>query len=125
MTLRAVLIGLFLALVVSGATYFNDWVIGQTLLIGNHLPISVFGFAVLVLLGVNPLLARLSARLPLRAAELCVVVALGLAACGWPGSGFFRGFTTITAYPAHWLKTKANWQSAHVVRYSPASPSRL
>lgn len=125
MTLRAVFIGLLLALGISGGTYFNDWVIGQTLLIGNHLPISVFGFAVLVLLGYNPLVARLGSRFALRASELCVIVALGLAACGWPGSNFFRGFTTITAYPAHWLKTKANWQSAHVMSYVPGGSAAL
>jgi len=66
---------------------------------------------VLLLFGVNPLLRSLGARWPLRAAELGVIVALGMAACGWPGSNFFRGFTTVTAYPAHWLKTKPNWQS--------------
>ena len=125
MTIRAVVLGCLLALLISVATYFNDWVIGQTQLIGNHLPISVFGVAVLVLLGVNPLLGRLRSRLPLRAAELGVIVALGLAACGWPGSNFFRGFTTITAYPAHWLKTKANWQSANVMSYVPGGSAEF
>ena len=125
MTIRAVVLGCLLALLISVATYFNDWVIGQTQLIGNHLPISVFGVAVLVLLGVNPLLGTLRQRLPLRAAELGVIIALGLAACGWPGSNFFRGFTTITAYPAHWLKTKANWQSANVMSYVPGGSAEF
>ena len=125
MSFRAVLIGFSLALVVSGATYFNDWVIGQTQLIGNHLPISVFGVAVLLLFGVNPLLRSLSERLPLRPAEIGIIVAIGLSACGWPGSNFFRGFTTVTAYPAHWLKTKANWQSAHVMSYVPGASSEF
>jgi hypothetical protein len=125
MTIRAVVLGCLLALLISVATYFNDWVIGQTQLIGNHLPISVFGVAVLLLLGINPLLRTLGSRLPLRAAELGVIVALGLAACGWPGSNFFRGFTTITAYPAHWLKTKANWQSANVMSYVPGGSAEF
>ena len=50
MTLRGVILGLLLGLGISFATFFNDWVIGQTPLIGNHLPISVFGFAVVLLL---------------------------------------------------------------------------
>jgi hypothetical protein len=125
MTLRALVLGLLLALLVSAATYFNDWVIGQTNLIGNHLPISVFGIAVLLLFGLNPLLRSLGTRWPLRAAELGVIVALGMAACGWPGSNFFRGFTTVTAYPAHWLKTKPNWQSANVMSYVPGGSAEL
>ncbi len=125
MTIRAVVLGICLALLIASSTYFNDWVIGQTLLIGNHLPISVFGGAVLLLLCINPLLFTIDKRLPLRAAEIGVIVALGLAVCGWPGSSFFRGFTTITAYPAHWLKTKANWQSTHVMSYVPGASAEL
>jgi hypothetical protein len=125
MTIRAVVIGICLALLIACSTYFNDWVIGQTLLIGNHLPISVFGIAVLLLLCVNPLLFKFNAKLPLRASEIGIIVALGLAVCGWPGSSFFRGFATITAYPAHWLKTKANWQSAHVMSYVPGASAEF
>jgi len=125
MTVRAAVLGFLLALTISGATYFNDWVIGQTQLIGNHLPISVFGIAVLILFGVNPALRWLGERFVLRAPEIAVIVALGLAAAGWPGSNFFRGFATITAYPAHWLKTKANWQSANVMSYVPGAAAEL
>ena len=125
MTIRAVVLGILLALLIACSTYFNDWVIGQTLLIGNQLPISVFGVAILLLLCTNPLLNSLSYKYPLRASEIGVIVALGLAVCGWPGSNFFRGFATITAYPAHWLKTKANWQSAHVMSYVPGASAEF
>lgn len=125
MTIRAVVLGILLALLVACSTYFNDWVIGQTLLIGNQLPISVFGVAILLLLCINPLLNSINYKYPLRASEIGVIVALGLAVCGWPGSNFFRGFATITAYPAHWLKTKANWQSAHVMSYVPGASAEF
>ncbi len=125
MTIRAVVLGICLALLIACSTYFNDWVIGQTLLIGNHLPISVFGGAVVLLLCINPLLNVVGHRLPLRASEIGVIIALGLAVCGWPGSNFFRGFATVTAYPAHWLKTKANWQSTHVMSYVPGASAEF
>ena len=125
MTIRAVVLGICLALLIACSTYFNDWVIGQTLLIGNQLPISVFGGAVVLLLCINPLLSAVNRKLPLRASEIGVIVALGLAVCGWPGSNFFRGFATITAYPAHWLKTKANWQSTHVMSYVPGASAQF
>lgn len=125
MTVRAVALGILLALAIAGATYFNDWVIGQTNLVGNHLPISVFGIAVLLLLCINPLLRFIGAKSTLRASEVAVIVALGLAVCGWPGSSFFRGLTTTTAYPAHWLKTKANWQSTKVMSYVPGASAEL
>jgi len=125
MTVRSVVLGILLAVSIAGATYFNDWVIGQTNLVGNHLPISVFGIAVLLLLGINPLLRFIGPKATLRASEVAIIVALGLAVCGWPGSNFFRGLTTVTAYPAHWLKTKANWQSAKVMSYVPGGSAEV
>lgn len=125
MTRRAVALGLALGLLVSVATYFNDWVIGQTMFIGNFLPISVFGSAVLLVLGINPLLSRLSSRLPLRAGEVLVTTAIALAACGWPSSTLYRYLTAVTAMPAHWLKTTPSWQSAHVMSYVPGASAEL
>lgn len=125
MTVRAVSLGLLLALLISAGTYFNDWKIGQTQLIGNFLPISVFGLAVVLLLVVNPLLHRVRKRLPLKKSEIAVMVALGLAACGWPGSNLYRNFVTVTALPAHWLKTNPSWQANHVMSYVPGGSGEL
>ncbi|MFA9480340.1 DUF6785 family protein [Phycisphaerales bacterium AB-hyl4] len=119
MTVRAVLTGLLLGWLISATTYFNDFVISQTMLIGNFLPISVFGVAMLLLLIINPLLGSVSAKLPLRPAELAILVAVALAACGWPGSGFYRGIATTTALPAHWLQTNSGWRAAEVMSYVP------
>jgi hypothetical protein len=119
------MLGLAFGVLISGVTYFNDAVINQTDLIGNHLPIAVFGTLMLVLLVVNPLLGVPGRRLRLRAGELAVVTAIGLAACGWPGSGFFRTFTTNLATPAHLIQDKASWQEAHVMSYVPGASARL
>lgn len=125
LTFRAVLIGILLGLGVAATTYFNDAVIRQTFLIGNLLPISVFGGAVFLLLVVNPLLRLVGPRSPLRAGEIAVVVAIGLAVCGWPGSNFFRVFATTLALPSHYLKIKANWQAAEVMAYVPGGSATV
>ncbi len=125
MTIRALILGLLLGLSISAATYFNDAVIRQTFLIGNHLPVVVFATVLILLLAVNPLLVR---RRPdgdpdggagLRPAELAVIVALGLAACGWPGSNFYRTAVPVVTMPQHWLKAEASWKSANVLSYLP------
>lgn len=125
MSIRAIILGLLLGLFVSAATYFNDFVIRQTFLIGNHLPIAMFGTAVILLLVVNPVLRVFGRNAPLRGAEIGVALAIGLAACGWPGSGYFRGFDTIVGLPAHWQKTKNNWTATNVMSYVPGASAEL
>ena len=121
----AILLGLALGLLVSTFTYFNDAVIKQTMFVGNFLPISIFGLVIFVLLLVNPLLRALHPAAALRAGQVAIITAVGLAACAWPGSNFFRGFTSITAMPAHLAKNQAAWQSAEAMSYVPGGSARL
>ena len=125
MTVRAVVLGLLLGLLIAGATYFNDQVIRQTYLIGNHLPAAVFGLWLVVLLGINPLLARLGEGVRLRAGELAIVLVLGLAVCGWPGSNLLRYFSGVMAKPAVMLPTKPAWQAQRVMSYLPGGSPLL
>ncbi len=125
MTIRAVILGLLLGLFISGATYFNDWVIRQTYMIGNHLPVGVFGPAVIVLLLINPLLRLVSPRLPLRAGELAVVIGIALASCGWPGSNLHRIFVGAFGRTASFAQVKPAWQSQRVLAYVPGGSAEL
>lgn len=95
------------------------------MLVGNLFPLGVFGVLVLLILALNPLLATLGPRAALRASEIAIVAALGLAVCGYPGSGFFRYFTISLSLPAQLNNTKANWQAAHVLSYVPDGSAEL
>jgi hypothetical protein len=57
-TIRAVILGLLGAAFVCSYTYFNDWVMRQTMFVGNFMPISVYGLLVLFLALVYPLWRR-------------------------------------------------------------------
>jgi hypothetical protein len=125
MTLRAVIFGLLLGTLIAGATYFNDHVVRQTPLVGNLLPIAVFAVAALLVLAWNPLAWRVSRRLVWRASEVAVMAAIALAACGWPGTGFFRFFAANQAMPAHWIKTNPSWRTHQVLSYVPSGAPDL
>ncbi|HEY3236367.1 MAG TPA: DUF6785 family protein [Polyangiaceae bacterium] len=125
MTPRGLILGLCAGLAIASLTYFNDWVMGQTVLIGTHLPISVFGGAIFVLFFVNPLLRRIGPSWPLTRAEVVVMVAIALSACGWPGANFYRKLAPVTALPAHWIKTAPNWQANAVMSYVPGASPEL
>ena len=124
-TWRALLIGTVFALLIAGVTYFNDHVIRQTYLTGNQFPVVVFGFAVVILLVVNPLLGLVRREWPLRAGEIAIVTALGLAVCAWPGSNMMRYFSSVTAMPAYLLKTQPNWQASEVFSHFPGGSPRI
>ncbi len=125
MTRRAILLGLALGLFISGFTYFNDFVMKQTLLIGSFLPVSVFGVVVLLLLLGNPLLGAVRRGWPLRASEIAVITAIGLAACAYPGANFCRYFATIAAMPPHLAKNQPAWQSQQVMSYLPGGSALI
>ncbi|MEX0885450.1 MAG: DUF6785 family protein [Phycisphaeraceae bacterium] len=125
MTLRALTLGCLLALAIAGFTYFNDQVIRQTFLLGNHLPASVFGVALVLLLAINPLIAATSPRRMLTAGELAVIVALGLAVCAWPGSNLMRIVNQLVTLPSHMRQVKSNWDATNVLAYVPDGSPRL
>ncbi len=119
MTLRAVIIGLLLAFGISTFTYFNDHIIRQTYLIGNHFPIAVFGFLLLLVMVINPIIKKLRGGVGLRPREFGVVAALGLAACGWPGSSYFRSFSPLISVPPNYEQTMTAWKATRVMSYVP------
>ncbi len=125
MTYRGVLLGLALGLFIAGATFFNDFVVKQTMLVASHFPPAVFGVIAVIILGVNPLLRRFGAAAPLRPAELAVAAAIALAACGWPGSGFWRYAVTVPSMPAHWHRSAPAWQATGVMSYLPGGRGTL
>jgi len=121
MTIRAVIIGAMAAVLIGGAGYFNDSVLKLTYVVGNHLPISVMGILVLVVIGWNPLAHLLFPRAKLRPAELAVMVLLMFTACSIPGSGLMRTFMHGVALPLRYEQQSPGWQRNELLSYVPPS----
>lgn len=125
MTFRAVLLGFALGIAVSVLTFFNDRVILQTYMIGNHLPISVFGTLVALVFIVNPLLRKIRIIKPLFPAEIALSIAIALASCGWAGSSFCRLFVGMVSLPGHYYGNEAGWQAAKANTYVPGATAEV
>jgi len=125
MSLRSIILGLLLGAFISGVTYYNDFVLRQPSLINHLLPVSVLGTLIILTLLVNPLLGARGMIRRFKRGELAMIVAMGLAACTWPGAGFFRTAVTNLAMPAYFYKTDAAWQSQQVMAYLPGGSARL
>ncbi len=119
MTLRAIVLGLLGASVFCGFTYFNDAIMRQTMLVGNNMPMSVYGALIVFLLVVNPALFLIARRLALSGRELAVILALTLVACCIPGSGLLRSFTSSIMMPHHYAQTEPGWKEQGVIDMVP------
>jgi len=112
-TIRGVIsvaLGLLAAVVICAITFFNDMVMKGTSLIGNYLPVAVFGGLLLFVLLANPLLGLIHKRLRLRGREVAVAVAIALFACYIPGRGLMHYFSTALMMPHHIGQNAADWQ---------------
>ena len=118
MTLRSLLLGLLGGALIAAYGYFNDMYVGANRIIGNHFPISVFGFLIITVLLVNPALSFLHSRARLRPGELATIFGLILVACSVPCGGM-RTFTTTLAMPAHFNRMIPGWRRHQVLSYAP------
>ncbi len=119
MTFRSVILGLIGVAFVCSYTYFNDWIMRQTMFVGNFMPISVYGFLVIFLAFLSPLMVRLHRGLSLRPGEIAVILGMVLASCAIPGSNLLRLFTPALVMPHRFEKTEPGWQKQGVMELLP------
>ena len=91
----------------------------HTYMVGNFLPIAVYGSIILFLVVVNPLLYLISQKLTFSGAELAVAMALTLTACCIPSSGLLRTFSSTLVMPYQLNKTNPGWQDNHALTLVP------
>lgn len=92
LTFRAIALGLLGVLILCGVTQFNNLVLANTDLIGNHFPAGVLLLVLFVVLVVNAPLARFKPGWMLRRDELIVMLSMWLIACAIPFVGLNRYF---------------------------------
>ena len=119
MTIRAAILGLLGAALVSAVCYFNDEVIRQGMLVPDLMPVVVYGSLVLFLLLVNPALRRLRPGWALARGELAVVVCLTVIGCSIASWGLVQFMPTSTMMPHHFNKTQPGWQAEKILSTAP------
>jgi hypothetical protein len=100
MTWRAFLIGIVGVVGLCLLTPVNDYAVGNTYLTGNHFPVGVFFFLLILTLVVNILIKLIRPRWAFRQSELMLVCCMMLVSATVPGSGLMRyWFPTTAAAP--------------------------
>ncbi len=87
---RSVFLGLLGVIFICGLTPYNDYVVNNTYMVGNFLPIGLVLFFGLFILLINAPLSRFAPDFALTGGELAVALGMTLVSCGIPSSGLMR-----------------------------------
>jgi len=108
-TRRSALLGLLLAGSLCALTPYNDYVIGNTYIAGNHFPLGAA--AVLLALSLlNLLLRRLRGRVLLTAQEITVVYIIVMVTSGIPSTGLLRYLLPVLTTPYYFATPGNRWE---------------
>jgi len=118
-TWKSIGLGTAGALFICAAAYPNDFMVRSNWLVGNHLPVGVFGSLLFFALFLRPLAARRYPALAYSNAETAVVVAMMLAACGVATSGLMRYFPALMTGPYTRQITNQQWRTTQTLKYTP------
>jgi hypothetical protein len=88
--LRSVILGLVGVIIICGLTPYNDWVVNNTYLVGNYLPIGLLLFFLTIIMLINGPLWRWTPRYALSSGELAVAMGMVMVGCAVPSSGLMR-----------------------------------
>lgn len=87
---RSIVLGLLGVIAINATTPYNDYVLNNTYLVGNNLPLAavvmIFVFALLV----NGPLSRFAPRRAFQSGEMAIMFTLWLVGCAVPSSGLMR-----------------------------------
>lgn len=119
MTIRSIIIGLMGAAFICSVVYFNDYILMQTYLIGNHMPIIVYGPLILFALVFTPLIIKITRGGYLTGKELTTIFFLMIVVCCIPSSGFLRSFTIALMFPHQYEKTEPGWIENRAIELTP------
>ncbi len=117
-TVKAVGVGLLLALFTVVGAWFNDQYLWQSPAIGNFVPALPFGLILILALGWNPTCGRWPI-LRFAPRELAVVFALCLLVSWIPVSGFLRYFQRAVVTAQIQADSKPTWRTYDVLGHIP------
>jgi hypothetical protein len=107
-TRRSIVVGFVLACLLCAVTPYNDYVVENTFLAGNHFPVGAV--AVLLLLSaLNLLVRRFRGRAFLSGRELSVIYLLTMVTSGIPSSGLLRYLIPTLPTPTYFAGQGNQW----------------
>jgi hypothetical protein len=119
MTTRTVILGMLLAIFLSGYCYFNDSVVRQGSLVSDLLPVFAYGGLVVFVMLVHPLLRRVKSLREWTKAEIAGLVSLLLIVCAIPSWGLVQCLPTSIMMPHHFSRQRPGWVKHEITSVAP------
>ncbi len=108
-TLRAVVLGLLGVVAVAVILPYNDHKLSNTKFTASYFPLGVTLLMLVLILVVNPLLARYRPKAMLRTGELVVIWSLMLIGSAFPGVGLVQTLIPWMVTPTYMLPSNPQW----------------
>ena len=113
-SLRSIALGLLGVTFICGLTAYNDYVVANTFLVGNFLPIGLLLFFLAFVFAINGPLHKFLPRLAFSRGELGVALCMSLVSCALPSSGMMRYLPAELIAP--WYHAGTNSDYARVMQ---------
>lgn len=107
---RSLLLGLAGVTFICGLTPYNDYVVNNTFLVGNFLPIGLLLFFIAFVLLINGPLWRFKPTWAFTQAELAVALGMTLVSCVMPSSGLMRYLPAHLIIPYYHAAQNADYR---------------
>ncbi len=99
LSIRAVLVGVALSVLIVVVTPYNDYVVDGSFIVGSYFPPIVALCMLAIVLLVNGPLHKFAPRLALMPGELAVIMAMALISCSIPSQGLLRQIMPLPVAP--------------------------
>lgn len=96
------LLGLLGVVFICGLTPYNDYVVKNTYVVGNYLPIGLLLFFISFVMVINAPLWRWAPRAAFSSGELAVAMGMVLCSCAIPSSGLMRNLPAVLSQQFHY-----------------------
>ncbi len=118
MTVRAVVLGLLVSILLASLGYINDVWLFFSYIGGDLVPIHAFGLLLIGLLAINPLL-RLLRFWKFRTGEMVVMLGLAMMGSTLGGSAFYWQYPHPMITPIHEHLENPAWREKNLLQYTP------
>ena len=109
MSLRAIIIGIALVIIQTAVTPYNDYYLQGTDISGSHFPLGALFALIVLTLGINPVLKKITPKAELNPGELMIVWVMLVVTSAIPSKGMMGYLLPYLVAPRYFDTPENEW----------------